>query len=108
MPLRDHFRPPLDEMASWEGFHGQWPAVLVQQLRRLLPPGYVAEPRVHSGSQVEIDVAAFEKHELLDSAMNADRGSVATAVWAPSRPSVSVETTLPDYDEYEVRVFDAR
>jgi hypothetical protein len=69
MPLRDHFRPPLDEIASWEGFHGGWPMVIVQQLRRQLPAGYVAEPRVHPGSQVE--------------------------------------TSLPDYDEYEVRIYDA-
>src|SRR5207248_2759568 len=32
--------------------------------------------------------------------------SAATAVWAPPRPSVSVETELPDYDEYAVRVYD--
>ena len=105
MPLRDHFRPPLNEIASREGFHGQWPAVIVQQLRKQLPPGYVAEPRVHSGSQVEIDVAAFEKDEV--PAPAADPGGVATAVWAPARPSLAVETTLPDYDEYEVRVYDA-
>jgi hypothetical protein len=84
MPLRDHFRPPLNQIASWEGFHGGWPMVIVQQLRKQLPPGYVAEPRLHSGSQVEIDVAAFEKDGL------------------------DVETSLADYDEYEVRVFDAR
>jgi hypothetical protein len=35
--------------------------------------------------------------------MNEERGGVATAVWAPSQPSVAVETNLPDYDEYEVR-----
>ena len=45
MPLRDHFRPPLDELTSWEGFHGGWPMVIVQQLRKQLPAGYVAEPR---------------------------------------------------------------
>ncbi|HYH66966.1 MAG TPA: DUF4058 family protein [Urbifossiella sp.] len=106
MPLRDHFRPPLSHTASWEGFHGQWPAVIVQQMRQQLPPGYVAEPRVHSGAQVEIDVAAFEKDDAPRLAAPAD-GGVATAVWAPARPSVDVETTLPDYDEYEVRVYDA-
>src|SRR5437588_2153161 len=63
MPLRDHFHPPLDDLTSWEGFHGQWPAVIVQHLRKRLPPGYIAEPRVHHGSQVEIDVAAFEKDD---------------------------------------------
>lgn len=60
MPLRDHFWPPLDNQSTWEGFDGQWPAVIVQQLRKQLPPGDVAEPRV------------------------------------------------PDYDEYEVRIFDAQ
>ncbi len=33
---------------------------------------------------------------------------MATAVWAPAQPSVTVETTLPDYDEYEVRIFDSK
>jgi Protein of unknown function (DUF4058) len=33
---------------------------------------------------------------------------VSTAAWAPAEPSVAVETTLPDYDEYEVRIFDLR
>src|SRR5580704_4703501 len=109
MPLRDHFRPPLDNIASWEGFHGGWPMVIVQQLRKQLPAGYVAEPRVHSGSQVEIDVAAFEKDDVSPlSGMTEGNGGVAIAVWAPAQPSVAVETTLPDYDEYEVRIFDAR
>src|SRR2546423_7428583 len=109
MPLRDPFRPPLDELTSWEGFHGGWPMVIVQHLRKQLPAGFVAEPRVHSGSQVEIDVAAFEKDEPpLGSATGEGNGGVATAVWTPPRPSVAVETTLPDYDEYEVRVYDAK
>jgi hypothetical protein len=109
MPLRDHFRPPLDDVTSWEGFHGQWPAVIVQHLRKVLPAGYVAEPRVHSGAQMEIDVAAFEKDgPPSHSATSPGNGGVATAVWAPARPSVVVETALPDYDEYEVRVYDAR
>ena len=109
MPLRDHFRPPLDTKASWEEFHGQWPAVIVQQLRKQLPPGYVAGPRVHSGSQIEIDIATFEKDDAPPFSGTADEsGGVAIAVWAPARPSVAVETTLPDYDEYEVRIFDAK
>jgi hypothetical protein len=109
MPLRDHFRPPLDDAHSWEGFHGGWPMVIVQHLRKQLPAGYIAEPRVHSGSQVEIDVAAFEKDNPPSvPARSEGNGGVATAVWSPPRPSVSVETTLPDYDEYEVRIYDAK
>ncbi len=107
MPLRDHFRPPVSQIASWEGFQGGWPAVIVQRLHQQLPAGYVAEPRVHSGAQVEIDVAAFEKDDAPPVAATGEAGGTATAVWAPARPSVAVETTLPDYDEYEVRVYDA-
>jgi hypothetical protein len=108
MPLRDHFRPPLDRVLSWEELHGQWPAVIVQQLRKRLPPGYAVGPRVHSGSQVEIDVAAFEKDDPSSpQGASEGNGGVAVTAWAPAQPSLDVETTLPDYDEYEVRVYDA-
>src|SRR5947209_7298680 len=50
MPLRDHFRPPLESRHSWEGFFGGWPAMIVQSLATLLPPHYAAEPRVHLGT----------------------------------------------------------
>lgn len=109
MPLRDHFRPPLDKMLSWKELHGQWPAVIVQQLRKRLPPGYAVGPRVHSGSQVEIDVAAFEQDEQSSRQSTSEgNGGVTVAAWVPALPGLDVETTLPDYDEYEVRVYDAR
>jgi hypothetical protein len=106
MPLRDHFRPPLSNTSSWEELHGGWPMVIVQQLRKLLPPGYVAGPKVHSGSQVEIDVSTFEKDRDPLAATSEANGGVATAVWV-AEPVVRVETELPDDDEYEVRVYDA-
>jgi hypothetical protein len=59
MPLRDHFHPPLDDRASWEEFHGQWPAMIVIDLARRLPPGYVAAPRVHS-AQDEYEVRVYD------------------------------------------------
>ena len=109
MPLRDHFRPPLDNKHSWEELHGGWPMVIVQHLRKKLPAGYTAGPRLHSGSQVEIDVAAFEIDEPLSSYDPSEgNGGVATAVWAPPRPSVAIETTLPEYDEFEVRIYDTK
>ena len=43
MPLRDHFRPPLSEVSSWEEVHGQWPAVIVQHLGKTLPPQFTAK-----------------------------------------------------------------
>jgi Protein of unknown function (DUF4058) len=109
MPLRDLFRPPVDNFTSWEGFHGGWPMVIVQDFRKQLPAGYVAEPRVHSGAGGEIDIAAFEKDDAPPLfGMTEANGGVATAIWAPPQPAFAVETTLPDYDEFEVRIFDAR
>lgn len=52
MPLRDHFRPPVESRHSWDELHGMWPAVIVQQLFPLLPEGYVAAPGVHLGACV--------------------------------------------------------
>jgi hypothetical protein len=110
MPLRDHFRPPLADRRSWEGFHGQWPAMIVIGLNRRLPQRYVAEPQVHLGSAIEIDVATYEEDEAASpSAGERDNGAgVATAVWAPPKPTLAVATELPAMDEYEVRVYDAR
>jgi hypothetical protein len=111
MPLRDHFHPPLDDRLSWEEFHSQWPAMIVQMLARKLPRRYVAGPRVHSGAFVEVDVATFEKDEPdypSSEVGNGGGGGVATAVWAPARPTLSVATDLPAQDEYEVRVYDSR
>ena len=81
MPLRDHFQPPVSKKASWEGFHAMWPTCVVQHLRNRLPPGFVAEPRVHLGTLME-------------------------AAWTASVPAVAVETEPPGEYEYEVRIFD--
>lgn len=56
MPLRDHFRPPVDDRHSWDALHGGWPMVIVQHLANVLPEGYVAAPCVHLGAAFEIDV----------------------------------------------------
>jgi hypothetical protein len=90
MPLRDHFRPPVSLQATWDALHGMWPAEILRQLRQRLPQGYVAAPTVHPGSQVEVN-----------------DGGAPTTVWAPPEPTVAVETEVPDYDEYSVRIYDA-
>jgi hypothetical protein len=44
MPFRDHFRPPLDLITSREGFDGQWPVAIVQQLRSYKSPNLPGLP----------------------------------------------------------------
>ncbi len=111
MPLRDHFRPPLSDRRSWGGFHGQWPAMIVMDLSRRLPRRFLAEPRVHLGSSIEIDVATFEGEgpDLSSSLGGGDGGGsgVTTAAWTPPEPTLAIATDWPDPDEYEVRVYDA-
>jgi len=109
MPLRDHFHPPLSESSSWEEVHGGWPMVIVQQLGKSLPPQYTAGPRVHLGAEVEIDVATFESEPPAGTFHSPNEQDTAvTAVWAPTEPTLAVETELSDFDEYEVRVYDIR
>ncbi len=111
MPLRDHFRPPVSQHSSWEGFHGFWPAAMVVQLADLLPDGYAAEPRVHLGTYYEIDVCTFqESGNVRPYAKNGrdSNGGVATAAWAPPEPTLAVDTEIPEQYEYEVRIYDVQ
>jgi hypothetical protein len=106
MPLRDHFRPPVEKRHSWDELHGMWPAVIVQKLFAHLPDGFVAAPGVHLGTAFEIDVSAYEQDEPVEAPMPSVGGGVAVAHHAPPQPTLTLETELPDQDEYEVRIYD--
>jgi hypothetical protein len=108
MPLRDHFHTPLADIRSWEELHGQWPAMIVQSLAKILPPDYMAGPRVHLGPYFEIDVASYEADSPVAGGERnvADSGGAATITWAPPQPTFEVATERPGQDEYEVRVYD--
>jgi hypothetical protein len=111
MPLRDHFRPPLESRRHWQGFHAQWPAMIVLALGPKLPRRYVAEPRVQLGVSAEIDVGTFDEEDASSFGLNRGpgngaEGGVATAVWAPPRPTLTLVTDFPAATAYEVRVFD--
>ncbi len=108
MPLRDHFRPPLDLKTSWEGLHGGWPMMIAQRLNAELPANFVAEPRVHLGSAFEIDVAAYRNDGAGSWSPSAppQNGAIASTAWSPARPALILEAELPTPSEYEVLVYD--
>jgi hypothetical protein len=109
MPLRDHFRAPLDLKHSWDELHGGWPMVIVQYLFTRLPEGYVAAPGVHLVSSYEIDVSTYSEEEPLSSSAKGEgNGGVAVATRALPAPTLTLETDLPDQEEYEVRIYDER
>jgi hypothetical protein len=105
MPLRDHFRSPVNDTHSWDEVHGQWPGEIVRHLTTILPPGFRAAPKVHLGSAFEVDVRTYD----LDSRepdTNADSGDGGTATLTTLSPTLTVEADLSEQDEYEVRIYD--
>jgi hypothetical protein len=108
MPLRDHFRPPISKRVSWEGFHGMWPATIVQQLSPQLPPEFTVEPRTHLGSYFEIDISAYEGVQQDDVGASQPSGSgvVAMATWSPPAPTLALDADLSEQYDYEVLVYD--
>lgn len=105
MPLRDLFHAPLKNKCHWEGFHSNWANNIVRSLNERLPQRYRAEPEVHLGVQVEVDVATFERETQARPEAGTGDG-VATAVWAPPQPTQVLDADLPAQDTFEVRVYD--
>ncbi len=107
MPLRDHFRPPLADFASWEELHGAWPGTIAFRLNTILPSEYCSGVRVHVGTQVEIDVVTPDNDEPVVVIAKGGTGGAAVA-WAPARPTLLLDSDAPTPPEYEVRLYDER
>ena len=107
MPLRDHFHQPLRDRRHWEGFHSLWAGVIVQHLSKRLPTRYYAEPHVHLGAQVEVDVATFAEEASACVETEIGNGAAtAVALWAPPQPTQTSAVDFPGQDLFEVRVYD--
>jgi hypothetical protein len=106
--LRDHFRSPLDDVRSWDELHGMWPAMIVRQLIKVLPEPYFAAPGVHLGTLYEVDVGTYREPVPDPHDVDVSEGGVATASYAPPKPTLILEPRLPDQDVYEVRIYDSR
>jgi hypothetical protein len=108
MPLRDHFRPPIDDVHSWDELHGMWPAIIVQSLVKRLPEPYFAAPSVHLGTLFEVDVGTYGESASASQSGENDTGGVSLATYAPPKPTWTLEPILPEQDVYEVRIFESR
>jgi hypothetical protein len=106
MPLRDHFHGPVFDEAQWEGIHSMWTSMIVRHLNSVqLPARYRAIGQVHAGTQVEIDIAAFEEDRPQANTSGAGNG-IPLAVWAPPEPVQTLATEFPAQDLFEVRIHD--
>ena len=108
MPLRDHFRSPLDDKHSWDELHGMWPAMIVRQLIEVLPEPYFAAPGVHLGSLYEVDVGTYGDRDPGGADFDTGEGGLALATHAPPKPTLSLEPELRHQDVYEVRICESR
>ncbi len=108
MPLRDHFRSPVDDKHSWDGLHAGWPMVIVMQLVKVLPERYFSIPSVHLGTAYEIDIATFRDKDQEFTDIDSSEGGVAVATYAPPKPTRTMVPELFDQACYEVRIYDER
>lgn len=102
MPLHDHAQLEHSEVCSWESFHSGWAVEIVRLLNSgVLPSQYYARPHVKLGVQVESDVATLEMGATGPTSSN---GGIATATWAPPRPTLSLAVDFAAPDLFEVRI----
>ncbi|OAI40752.1 hypothetical protein AYO40_04400 [Planctomycetaceae bacterium SCGC AG-212-D15] len=105
MPLLDHFHPPLNVHRHAEGFHNFWASAIAGHLtRHVLPKNYIAEPQIHVGGRVEVDVATFEQATSRTSSIPGGNGGVAVESWAP--PATSLVMPAFFSDELEILIFE--
>jgi hypothetical protein len=104
MPLLDHFHPPLYPQRAWESFHSRWANSIADELHRVLPRRFFAEVQVHLGSEVETDVAEFERQAATqEEEGNGSAGGLAVQPWAPPVATQVLPAVFPDDIEVQVR-----
>jgi hypothetical protein len=91
MPLRDHFRPPLEDSRPWDELHGAWPTVIVMALNLMLPPRYVAVPRVHLEPSDEYEVRVYDtqrhrRYSRVSTKAAPGRSVIGVPLQRPPRP----------------------
>src|SRR5581483_1158058 len=78
-----------------------------QHLSKRLPTRYYAEPHVHLGAQVEVDVATFAEEASACVETEIGNGAAtAVALWAPPQPTQTSAVDFPGQDLFEVRLYD--
>jgi hypothetical protein len=99
MPLLDHFHGPLYPTHRWESLHARWAVSISDSLNDTLPSRFFAETQVHLGARVEANVVEFEQNAT----MNGISGGLATATYAPPKPTLTFPGLIEDDVSIEVR-----
>lgn len=103
MPLLDHFRPPLNDIAPWNEFHANWATRIADQLTERLPEGFRASEYAKAAGGVEIDVASYRPAGVhRNGAPIANLTPEEAAGWVPPSASRTFPAFFPE--GFEVRV----
>jgi hypothetical protein len=94
-------------MHRWESFHSRWANAIADALDRTLPKRFFAEVQTHLGTQVEADVAEFEKTRESEEehSPNGSGGLIALQTYAPPTATMIMPAIYPD--DFQVQVRDA-
>jgi hypothetical protein len=109
MPIRDHFRAPIEYRLPWESLRSSWISEIAGRLNDLLPANFLALDRMRIDGGLEIDIGAAETGGAGHSpgVNGADGGGVAVAA-APAvynPPAVAGTAPFVIADVAEIRVF---
>lgn len=79
--------------------------MIAQRLNSIMPQEYVAQPSVHLGDVLEIDIAALERESAGSFNISNQGIATATSTWAPPQPNVVMDVEFPEPSDYEVNVY---
>lgn len=110
MPLFDHFHPPLASDCPWTSFHSNWVVKMVDHLNPLIRShGYRSHSEVHLGTQVAVDVGAFEREvpnfDPYGTPGANGHGGVATESYAPPKTDYRSLVSFASADLFEVKIY---
>src|SRR3954454_10814370 len=104
MPLLDHFRMPLRRRFPYPALHSAWATYLATNLvREWIPKPFTAIEHTHQGTEIEIDVSAYEMGEEGEATTGNGAVAVAKRTWAVPRPRAVAPFEFAD--NYEVLVY---
>jgi hypothetical protein len=104
MPLLDHFHDPIKRRLPWTALHSGWATYLASHLiEHWLPAPFIAVEHTYQGTEIEIDVAAYETTAANSSSGNGGPVATQPRTWKVPAPLATVPFEFPDC--FEVLVY---
>lgn len=104
MPLMDHFRMPMRRRFPYTALHSAWATYLATNLvQHWMPKPFTAIEHTHQGTEIEIDVSAYDTSQESETAAGDGTVAVGRRTWTAPRPRAVAP--LEFSHNYEVLVY---